>query len=96
VTDDRFQAELYALLKRRVIRLPPLRERGANDIPLLVEHFIRDMAHVRQVAGISQEAMTMLKARPWKGNVLELRSTIERAMHHGDSAQLQLQDVTKD
>src|SRR5439155_1472895 len=61
--------------------LPPLRSR-AEDIPLLVQHFINEfnVKHRLQIIGVNDEAMTMLRAYPWPGNVRELRNVTERSV----------------
>ena len=62
------------------ITLPPLRERR-EDIPLLVEHFMRDVAqrNHKAVTGIARDALQRLMAHPWPGNIRELRNAIEHA-----------------
>jgi DNA-binding NtrC family response regulator len=80
-----FREDLYYRLAVVRVRVPPLRERVA-DIPLLVEHFVRDAldgdeAHARAViAGISEANWQGLCAHPWPGNVRELRNFIERTL----------------
>jgi two-component system response regulator PilR (NtrC family) len=63
------------------IPLPPLRDR-VEDIPLLAEHFLTTFATQmsKQVRTISAEAMKLLQAHPWRGNVRELQNAIERAV----------------
>jgi transcriptional regulator with GAF, ATPase, and Fis domain len=63
------------------IRLPPLRERR-EDIPLLVEHFLRRWGRQmnRVFTGFSQGALRALSTREWPGNVRELEITVERAV----------------
>jgi two-component system, NtrC family, response regulator AtoC len=74
-----FREDLYYRLSVIPINLPPLRERE-GDIPLLVEHFLRQYAQkgAREVTGISSQAMKLLCAYSWPGNVRELEHTIER------------------
>lgn len=74
----KFREDLYYRLKVVELRLPPLRERK-EDIPLLVHHFIEQIAAEdhRQVRGIAPEALAALKAYDWPGNVRELRNTLE-------------------
>jgi two-component system response regulator AtoC len=84
VKNGRFREDLYYRLNVLPIHLPPLRDRR-EDIPTLVEHFIRRYAdkHAQvgmQVQGVSPEAMELLLSYPWPGNVRELENTIERAM----------------
>jgi DNA-binding NtrC family response regulator len=73
-----FRRDLYFRLNVLSIELPPLRERR-DDIPLLVEAFIQDVAerHDRRFPGISPEAMEILKAYQWPGNIRELRNLVE-------------------
>ncbi|RME64218.1 MAG: sigma-54-dependent Fis family transcriptional regulator, partial [Nitrospirae bacterium] len=63
------------------IVIPPLRERK-EDIPLLVEHFIRKFSREnnKDIQGISEEAMEAILNYSWPGNVRELANTIERAV----------------
>jgi two-component system nitrogen regulation response regulator GlnG len=80
VEAGRFREDLYFRLKVVVIDLPPLRERR-EDIPLLVNHFIRRMnARERlNVKGVAPTAMALLAAHSWPGNVRELENVLLRA-----------------
>jgi formate hydrogenlyase transcriptional activator len=81
VQEGRFRADLYYRLNVFPITLPPLRERG-DDIPLLVEHFVRKFA-ARQGKSIDEipgEVMEVLKRHVWPGNIRELQNFIERAV----------------
>ena len=73
-----FRRDLYYRLNVLSIELPPLRERR-EDIPLLVDAFIEEISrsHDREFAGISDEAMEILKQHHWPGNVRELRNLVE-------------------
>jgi len=73
-----FRRDLYFRLNVLHIELPALRERR-DDIPLLVEEFVRDASerHDRTFAGISPQAMEILRDYAWPGNVRELRNLIE-------------------
>jgi two-component system, NtrC family, response regulator AtoC len=80
----RFREDLFYRLNVLPMQLPPLRDRR-EDIPLLVEHFVRRYGekHARagmRVESVSPEAMELLLSYPWPGNVRELENTIERAM----------------
>ena len=63
------------------IAIPPLRERR-EDIPLLVEHFLRRFAQNsgKRIDGVDQALMAELERYDWPGNVRELENTIERAV----------------
>jgi len=78
VATGRFRRDLYYRLNILPIELPPLRRRR-EDIPRLVNHFIR--VHTRQMdrpfPGISEEAMKILVRYDWPGNVRELRNLVE-------------------
>jgi len=75
VSDGRFLQDLYYRLNVIPLRLPPLRERP-EDIPALVEHFLRK----HNGRGIDDSAMKVLMRHGWPGNVRELENTIERAV----------------
>ena len=76
-----FREDLYYRLNVIEIQLPPLRSR-AQDIPLLVDFFIRRFAveNGKQVRGVTDEALFALVHAPWPGNVRELEHAIERAV----------------
>ncbi len=76
----KFRRDLYYRLCVVPISLPPLRERRL-DIPVLVEHFVDQVAAEteRSVLACTNEAIDTLSAYPWPGNVRELRNAIEYA-----------------
>jgi DNA-binding NtrC family response regulator len=76
-----FRADLFYRLQVVHIHLPPLRERP-EDIPLLVEYFIRKYAEEnrRAMRAVCPETLKLLQAYPWPGNVRELENTIESAV----------------
>ena len=74
------------------ITMPPLSERR-EDIPLLVEYFIRKHSSIRGVSGITPEAMKLLKSYDWPGNVRELGNVIERAAGLGTSHLIRPEDL---
>ena len=78
VQKGEFRADLLFRLQVVTIELPALRDRS-GDVPLLIDHFIREFAgkHKREVARIEPEARTLLVRYPWPGNVRELRNVIE-------------------
>ena len=73
-----FRSDLYHRLKVVTIAIPTLRERAA-DIPLLIEHFIRQFAkrHSKAIKGMSLAARMKLGSFDWPGNVRQLRNVIE-------------------
>jgi PAS domain S-box-containing protein len=76
----RFRHDLYFRLNVVRITLPPLREH-VEDIPILVQHFIRrfNALQGRRIAGVSESAMARLLAHHYPGNVRELENAIEHA-----------------
>jgi transcriptional regulator with PAS, ATPase and Fis domain len=81
VQTGHFRQDLFYRLNVIALRLPPLAER-ADDIPLLVNHFLaqkrRDMK--KEIDAIEPEAMDLLCRYSWPGNVRELENIIERAV----------------
>ncbi len=78
VSRGEFREDLYYRLRVVLLEVPSLRER-TEDVPLLVEAFIREFnrEHVRKVSGITRGAMDRLIHYEWPGNVRELKNTIE-------------------
>ena len=79
VAEGRFRADLFYRLNVIPIKLPSLRQRR-DDIPLLVDHFLRRYAQNNPGKTISKEAMDLLIKHDWAGNVRELENVIERAL----------------
>jgi DNA-binding NtrC family response regulator len=79
--EGRFREDLYYRLTVVPVRLPPLRERMV-DVPLLVKHFIQRSARElgKEVAGIDPDALELLCAYHWPGNIRELSHAVERAV----------------
>jgi two-component system response regulator PilR (NtrC family) len=75
IASGRFREDLFYRLNVVPVQIPPLRERK-EDIPLLVEHFLRKISN--QPRKVSPEAMRIFMGYPWKGNVRELENVIER------------------
>lgn len=78
ITAGSFRRDLYHRLKVVTIRLPTLLER-AQDIPVLLDHFIRQFSksHDKQVRGVSPRARRRLMSYDWPGNVRQLRNVVE-------------------
>jgi DNA-binding NtrC family response regulator len=81
VSEGKFLEDLFYRLNVIPIEMPPLRER-LEDIPLLVEHFVRRFAERtgKKIDGVDEKAMAELTRYEWPGNVRELENTIERAV----------------
>jgi len=81
VEDGTFRRDLYYRISVVPIQLPPLRER-IGDIPLLAAHFLRHFTkeNEKEVLRIDDNAMTILQAHNWPGNIRELENVIERGV----------------
>jgi DNA-binding NtrC family response regulator len=81
VQEGALREDLYYRVNVLTIALPPLRRRP-EDIPLLAEAFMTEFndKYERQVRGIDQAALKLLRDHAWPGNVRELRNVIERAV----------------
>ena len=78
VKAKRFREDLYYRINTIIITLPPLRERK-EDIPLLVQYFLKKYALPRQaLPAVSSNVLAILTAYPWPGNVRELENEIKR------------------
>ncbi|MBU1649824.1 MAG: sigma-54 dependent transcriptional regulator, partial [Proteobacteria bacterium] len=94
VDQGRFREDLYYRLNVIHVLLPPLRER-MDDIPILVEYFIRTVSERLAKPGlsISPDALRLLVTLPWEGNVRELENTIERAAILCNNNRIEADDV---
>jgi len=94
VADGSFRQDLYYRLVVFPISLPPLRDRR-EDIPLLVEHFIRK--HGRDagkwVRVVQPAAMAALMAHGWPGNVRELENVVHRSLLVADGSAIGIDDL---
>ncbi|WP_257447740.1 sigma 54-interacting transcriptional regulator [Archangium lipolyticum] len=83
-----FREDLYYRINVIRVHLPPLRERR-DDLPLLVDHFLRKHHREGQRArGLSSDAMALLGTYAWPGNVRELENEIERLLVLGGDLEL--------
>ncbi|HHH40348.1 MAG TPA: sigma-54-dependent Fis family transcriptional regulator [Sedimenticola sp.] len=89
-----FRNDLYYRLAGFVIDVPPLRRRR-EDIPALVEHFVKNHDFSRRIdKRFSTSAMRMLTAYDWPGNIRELKNVVERAIIlSGDSVTIKEQHL---
>ncbi|MFT6363999.1 MAG: DNA-binding NtrC family response regulator, partial [Planctomycetota bacterium] len=94
VKEGTFREDLLFRLKVVTIDLPALRDR-VGDVPLLLEHFIRELSteHGRPIEGIDPEARTVLARYPWPGNVRELRNVVENMVLLARGTVLGLDDI---
>lgn len=94
IANGTFREDLFYRLNVVPIRLPALRER-TSDIPLLVEHFLLKFNErlKKHVVGCDADAMTLLQAYGWPGNIRELENVVERAVLFCDAQNLRSEDL---
>jgi len=94
VKDHKFREDLYFRVKGATIEVPPLRERR-EDIPLLIDHFIRQAneAHGTRIKGVTAEARRVLMAHDWKGNIRQLRNVVENMVVLAEGEKLAVDDL---
>lgn len=91
IKQDKFREDLYYRLNVVQIDLPPLRERK-EDIPILVHKFIQEICkqNGKETLDISKETMKVLQMYSWKGNIRELKNTMENLviLSRGDTIEI--------
>lgn len=94
VAEGRFRQDLFYRINVINVELPSLRDRIA-DIPLLAEHFLRQVCEDsgKQVRGFTEEAMSTIQRYRWPGNVRELQNVIERAVLLGKTGVIGVEDL---
>jgi two-component system response regulator HydG len=95
VQERRFREDLYFRLHVLPILLPPLRARR-EDIPLLVEHFVRRFTEQNPTLPpreLTPESLRRLCELPWPGNVRELKNTLERLLLIGRGKRIDLKEL---
>jgi two-component system response regulator HydG len=95
VREARFRQDLYFRLNVVPVAIPPLRERK-EDIPLLLEHFLRrsrERLPTTPVKSIRPDAAAALEAYPWPGNIRELENLVERWVITGQQEEVGLDEV---
>ena len=97
VDKGEFREDLFFRLNIIPIDLPPLRER-TGDLPLLVAHFVKKFSEEvgKDIRGLSPEAMAVLEAYDFPGNVRELENLIERAVVLAKDDLIQKEDLELD
>jgi transcriptional regulator with PAS, ATPase and Fis domain len=80
IKNGQFREDLFYRLNVLPVMLPPLRERK-NDIEVLASYFIEkfNTQHRKKITGLAPEAMELLKAHSWPGNIRELENVIEHS-----------------
>ncbi|MGY6743425.1 MAG: sigma-54-dependent transcriptional regulator [Cecembia sp.] len=95
IEEGNFREDLYHRLSVILIQVPALKDRK-DDIPLLVNKFLEDIAKEYGTAkkDITKDALAALQGFPWTGNIRELRNVVERLVILGDKT-ISLEDVKK-
>ena len=90
-----FREDLYYRLNVFSLHIPPLRERR-DDIPPLVDHFIRNSAIApKRMVRVADDTMEVLRRYPWPGNVRELAAEIERlVLYTAEGAYIRPEDIS--
>jgi len=94
VAEGRFRQDLYYRINVVNLELPALRER-VGDIPLLVNHFLSEVAEAcgREVVSFDRDAIDLLQAYHWPGNVRQLENIVERAVLLARGSSLTIEDL---
>ncbi len=94
VENGQFRQDLFYRINVIELQVPPLRERR-EDLPLLVDHIMADLArsHGSHVSGVSAQAMAAMQQYAFPGNVRELENMLQRASALTDHTQIALQDL---
>jgi DNA-binding NtrC family response regulator len=97
VANKEFREDLYFRIKGVTIEVPPLTQRR-EDIPLLIEHFIKlaNERHGTKVKGIAADAQRVLLAYPWPGNIRQLRNVVENMVVLASDTRLSVDDIPSD
>jgi DNA-binding NtrC family response regulator len=96
IEKQEFREDLYYRLNVINIKVPPLRERK-EEIELLSKHFMKKFSenYGKSITSISDHTLAWLKKQDWRGNVRELKNTIERAVLLSSQTVLDLQDFSE-
>lgn len=96
VQQKRFRPDLYFRLRSVNITIPPLRNRK-EDIPLLVEHFVREFTAKNGMSfeGFTDDATALIMSYHWPGNVRELKNVIESMLVLENGRRMHADDVRK-
>lgn len=94
VDAGRFRKDLFYRLNVVPLHLPPLRERR-TDVPSLARHFIEkyNKRLNKKIEGIADDALVMLQAYPWPGNIRELENMMERVLLFADGPRIEVKDL---
>ncbi len=94
VEEGRFRQDLYYRLNVVEIRVPPLRERKEDILPLAL-HFLAlfGRKYSKRVKGFTDRAVRLMESYPWHGNVRELKNAVERAVLFCEGEMIDSEDI---
>jgi len=97
VKEKTFREDLFYRVNVFEVRIPPLRKR-VDDLEELIQHMIDELnkSMRKNINGIDEYAINILKKYSWPGNIRELRNKVEQAMHYCDGKLLKLKDFHLD
>jgi two-component system NtrC family response regulator len=95
VADGKFREDLYFRLAVVVVKVPPLRERGGDEIILMSKAFLRDYGteHAKTGLTFAPDALRALSLHSWPGNVRELQNRVRRAVIMADGKRVTARDL---
>lgn len=94
VSEGRFREDLFYRLNVVTVELPPLRERSPENVPLLVEHFLKRFQEQGLPAKtLTREAISALTRYEWPGNVRELEHLVEQVIMTTPSTEIGVEDL---
>ena len=83
ISEGRFREDLYHRLSVILIRVPSLNDRR-DDIPLLIDFFLKKYTEGGRARSFSKEAVELLRKKDWPGNIRELDNVVDRLLILGD------------
>jgi transcriptional regulator with PAS, ATPase and Fis domain len=94
VEEGKFREDLYWRLRVVTVQMPPLRERK-SDVPVLVDHFLKEMATLngKTAKPLGEDVMPVLMNYEWPGNVRELRTVVEHGVVMCNSTRVMLKHL---
>ncbi|MCP4156596.1 MAG: sigma-54-dependent Fis family transcriptional regulator, partial [bacterium] len=93
--NNRFRSDLYFRLKESTIRIPPLRERVEDILPLIYHYIaIHNGIYDKAVTKLSKETEIFFLEYPWPGNIRELKNTIKSIIPFKETDMIELQDLS--
>jgi NtrC-family two-component system response regulator AlgB len=94
VAEGTFREDLYFRLNVIIVEMPPLRDRAA-DVVRFAQHYLKyfSASCSRRVDEFSEDALALIRAYPWPGNLRELRNTIERAIIMAKGKRIGVEDL---